>query len=105
MLLGHKAELALGPRPAGDDEGAQTLSPKQVAHLLGVRYETIHAWIRKGRLPAIKDAHGYRILFDSVQALVEERSAASEARQREFHDRLDLLAACWRAPREVNQQR
>jgi excisionase family DNA binding protein len=105
VAVEQRSPFSFAPPPAGPDEGAQTLSPKQVAHLIGVRYETVHAWIRKGRLPALKDAHGYRIPLDSVQALVEERSAAAEARQREFHDRLDLLAACWRPPRNVEQQR
>lgn len=93
--------------PATSDDPAQpaTLSPKQVAHVLGVRYETVHSWIRKGRLPARRDEHGYQIRLDDVQAMIDERTSAAEARRREFHDRLDVLAACWRAPREVKQQR
>lgn len=105
MPFGPRSGLIAAPPSPDEPAGPASLSPKQVAHILGVRYETVHSWIRKGRLRAQRDAHGYHILMDDVQALIDERASTAESRRREFHDRLDVLAACWRAPREVEQQR
>jgi excisionase family DNA binding protein len=55
------------------------LTPRQVAEICQVSHETIHAWLRAGRLPGIHMGRGWRIDQDALQAWLKAHSTGQGA--------------------------
>jgi len=60
-----------------DDESEfeQTKTVQEVAELLGVHWQTILAYIRDGKLDAIRMGNRYRITASSYREFIEKRIA------------------------------
>jgi excisionase family DNA binding protein len=55
--------------------GEPMLTPKQVAVLLGVSYETVRVWLRDGKLRSIKVGARYRIPESEVHAILGDEAS------------------------------
>ena len=51
----------------------QYLTTMQAARLLQVHWQTIHNYIKSGKLEAFKVGNGYRIPTASIESLIESR--------------------------------
>ena len=47
----------------------QWLTPRQVAELYGVSYQTVWNWVKSGKLPAVKDAGRVKIRAADAEKL------------------------------------
>ena len=54
---------------------------RDLAERLGVRYDTVLTWVRRGKLPHIRDGRG-RYLFNLTTVLEAIRQKSSDARHK-----------------------
>ncbi len=59
-----------GGQTAGQEAPEDLVSVREAAQAAGVSPDTVHAWIKRGRLTAQPAPHGRRVSLASVQALV-----------------------------------
>jgi len=67
---GREVVRLAAERLAAALEAAGTLSLPDVARLLGTHRVTVWKWVRRGRLPAVRVGHHYRVPRDIVEAML-----------------------------------
>lgn len=75
-----------------------TYSVKRAAQVLGIGADQVRSLIRNGVLSGVAGGRALAVTVESVDALIEKREAAAEARRRGLHGQLDLLADTWSRP-------